>query len=724
MIGYKASGSRSGRLWQLLVLLIWSSLSPVAWGQPDWTWTARIATPWDYPQGTFATWEEAVDRAIADGANAVLDWSRLSDDWRCLFDPALSQDLAELKRRAGYVHQRHPEVHYLVYVAPLEYVTPNVDLNRDGRVDPGREKLSLAVQHPDWLQVGIDGRKAVFYGTYPGMPFWVCETCEDVWLTPANPEYRALALEQARRIAATGVDGVWLDVPFLRYEYGEGWRDQWPTLDRWAREVFAAETGYRVPWPAGGHWPDWDDPAWRAFVRWRYTLTARFLEDYRTALKSVAPGIVLIIETSVGPDVTMTQLGSSTLDLLRVSDLTAHELDGPWQSGEASHYTWLRLLAELLFWRHTEVGRPIWSLSYVKAGEKDTPAMARLHAAMILAAGLNYYTSGNETMSGMPDAEFRRRFFNWLGRWDSLYYGPGWRPYANVALVYSQRTLDYLDRGSWESDLSYHDAFLGMAMMLLESHIPFQVLTERELNRLAQFDLAVMPIFAAMSAEQARAIRDYVARGGTIVATGPISLYTEEGIRLPDYRLADVLGVKAGEAEPGSVYVHRYGSGKAIFLASLEREEVLTPELAYYWSAEPWPGGTPHTQDAEVARRTLLDLIGRAGVRPLIETDAPKGVILLPFMGNGKLVLQALNLHGVRRHDPSPTPVVVDVSLELPPGARVRRARRLVFLGGDSALKLTFEDGRAVFSFPLAIHTAAELSLECGQSPCGTPDGR
>jgi len=180
---------------------------------------------------------------VADGATVILDWTKISDDWRCLYEPCLSEDLAEVARRAGYVHTHHPGVQYLIYVALLEYVTPDLDQDGDGRVDPEKAGASLAIQHPDWLQIGISGRRAVFYGTQPGMPFWVCPSCEDAWVTPAHLEFRKLALRQARELARTGIDGIWLDVPFLRHSFGEGWRDEWPDVGPHARELFRERSG-------------------------------------------------------------------------------------------------------------------------------------------------------------------------------------------------------------------------------------------------------------------------------------------------------------------------------------------------------------------------------------------------------------------------------------------------------------------------------------------------
>ena len=658
----------------------------------DWTRRARIATPYDYPEDEWTSWEDAVDRAVADGANVILDWADFSDTYPGrVLDPA--PGLADLQRRVQYVHARHPGVHIVVYIAPLEMQTPDADTDMDGQPDPGAH--TAWTDHPDWLQMGIDGRRAVFYGSQPGMPFWVGPTSEDVWLCPNAPGYRSYILDLAADIAATGVDGVWLDVPYFVHQFGQGWREQWPCHCPHCRAKFRAETGHSLPEPPSA--PDWGDPAWRAFIAWRYEQTGGFIADFDAALKAVNPDVQLIVETSVGPDVGATRHGQSTLDLPAVSDLTAHEHAGPF--GPVKYHGWLAMLADLLFWRHSDGDGPSWLLSYVEAGRPDTVEVARLHAAGVLAAGFNYYTSGDEGMTGAPDLDFRRRLFRWLADNEDAYYGPGWQPYADVALLFSRQSLDYLDKGSWESEQAYHDAWPGMAMMLLESHIPFRVISEADLTAegLAPYRAVVLPLFGAVSPAQAQALRDYVAGGGTIVATGETSLYDEEGRRLDDFQLADVFGVGYDEASDEAVYANDYGAGRSVFsLYPYARE--------YFWAAAPtWEGGDPAR--AEEVRRAFLEEMWRpAEVAPLLTTDAPRGVILLPYRRPGEVALRAINLVGVDEGDAVPQPQRgLTVELALP--AEAVAARRLEFLGRwqDQPFRRP-APGRIEVSFDLDVH--------------------
>jgi hypothetical protein len=83
---------------------------------------------------------------------------------------------------------------------------------------------------------------------------------------------------------------------------------------------------------------------------------------------------------------------------------------------------------------------------------------------------------------------------------------------------------------------------------LLESRIPFELVHEAYLtpDRLDRFKLLVLAGAAALSDAQCVAIREYVNRGGSLVATFASSLYDETGRRRDEFGLADAFGVSFG----------------------------------------------------------------------------------------------------------------------------------------------------------------------------------
>ncbi len=645
-------------------------------------------------------WEDLIDRAAADGANVILDWTCASDGWECLSGDGLEKALREIRRRADYVHTAHPGMRYIMYVGPLEAVTEGIDADLDGEVDAGQESRSLATLHPDWAQMGIDGRPAVFDGVLPGMPFWVCETCEDVWLSPAHPEFRRLTMAKAAKLARSGLDGLWFDVPFLTFDFGEGWQSQWADLSPAARALFHEQTGLSLPAPPFE--PDWSDPVWQEYVAWRYRLIRDFVGEYVQTVHAANPDFRLIMETSVTLGPFSTQKGASPLDLPLVSDLTAHELGGlerPYQ-----YYRYLDFLSALLGWRHvdTSFGQPSWLLSYAEAGHEDTLPLARLHAAAVLGSGFNYYTSGDEGMSRVVDPAFRRQLFIWIAAHEEMLYDPTLRPYANLAVLYSQSTVDYRDRGEWETS-DRTDAFYGALGVLLESHIPFEVLSESQFNRLDEFEALILPQVEALSDAQAASLRAWVARGGKLIVTGEeATRYDERGNPRPDYALADLFGVHFGEAD-WEIYTRTVGAGRVVYTPMNFFQE-------YRWASAFWDetGEETDFSRTEEMRRAFLEKVWAAvEISPALETNAPFSVLFLPWLAESGLHLNVLNYTGVAYGNAVPVPQRgLTLNLALPAGKQVVSVTQTDFLGETrpmdfsqtgSTLTLTFDLDDAAF---------------------------
>ncbi len=85
---------------------------------------------------------------------------------------------------------------------------------------------------------------------------------------------------------------------------------------------------------------------------------------------------------------------------------------------------------------------------------------------------------------------------------------------------------------------------LGFYQAMIEARIPFEMVHDRLLDsaHLAAFKVLILPNIAAMSDAQCRQIREFVERGGSIVATHETSLYDEWGVRRPDFGLASLFG--------------------------------------------------------------------------------------------------------------------------------------------------------------------------------------
>ena len=86
---------------------------------------------------------------------------------------------------------------------------------------------------------------------------------------------------------------------------------------------------------------------------------------------------------------------------------------------------------------------------------------------------------------------------------------------------------------------------------LIESRVPFELVHDAFLtaDRLDAFKLLILADAAALSDAQCGAIREYVKRGGSVLATFASSLFDESGVRRADFGLSDVFGVSFGRID-------------------------------------------------------------------------------------------------------------------------------------------------------------------------------
>jgi len=124
------------------------------------------------------------------------------------------------------------------------------------------------------------------------------------------------------------------------------------------------------------------------------------------------------------------------------------------------------------------------------------------------------------------------------------------RPLARVAIVYSQQTRWFQAREGAARHLA--DAADGWHQALIEARVPFEMVHDRLLDaeHLRDFKTLILPNIAALSDAQCEQLRQFVARGGGLVATHETSLLDEWGGPRQDFGLAELFGASyAGKVE-------------------------------------------------------------------------------------------------------------------------------------------------------------------------------
>jgi hypothetical protein len=590
----------------VLVVLVVSWFSS-GYAQKQWLQTACIAGGILWTDMTDEEMRETIDEIYRRDQTVILTWVRdpIYEDWFL--------DLKFLRKASEYMHTTYPGMALIIYQGPLEIVTPDVDSNRDGRVDPG--KHSIYTDHPEWLQVGIDGRKAVFYGD---IAFWIGEYDEDVWLCPNDPVYKERVKSSFSQLAETGIDGIWIDIPKFQCDFGD-WDSNWACHCEDCVKKFIEDTGFELPRRV-----DWDSDVWKTWILWRQQVITDYIKELNNTVKSVNPECMVIVEHWHGIDSESVREAWSPILLQGVTDCLAHEYSAASSNSLTyDYYNYLRDVASYLFYRGLDGEHPSWVLAY--SSEKKGQKML---AATLLTAGCNFYDTDTPDMDGTVSLQQQDEIFTWIKDY-ALYYYEG-EPWGNTAVYYSKATMDFLYHEQWgEGD--FYCEFMGISMMLLSSHIPYEVIFS--LDDVNQFHTVILPNIAAMSDQEIEKVNEFVNKGGKVIATGETGTYDEWGSRRPQ-NLLDKNVVRI----PG--------------LGSQYYREV-SPYNAW-WIPEKRGSG-------EEVRTQFLTVLEALDIPGVFEVDAPKEVIILPFKNGNALIFRIVNLSGISTGEPRNQDITVNV---------------------------------------------------------------
>jgi hypothetical protein len=125
------------------------------------------------------------------------------------------------------------------------------------------------------------------------------------------------------------------------------------------------------------------------------------------------------------------------------------------------------------------------------------------------------------------------------------------RPVASVGVLWSQHNTDFYGRDQADRlvDLPYR----GMVQALVRARIPYLSIHADNLDRDARgLAVLILPNLAAMSDAQVSAVRRFVERGGSLIATGVSSLYTEMGDSRKEFALADLFRASVSGSSLGT----------------------------------------------------------------------------------------------------------------------------------------------------------------------------
>ena len=393
--------------------------------------------------------------------------------------------------------------HAFVYIAGLECITANA----------AQSPHSVVKDHPEWLQRKITGEPAVFGG---GDAFWIAKGDEDVWISPYAPEWRKIYMERVRQIAATGIDGIYVDIPYWMTHF-DGWEDSWASFDDATVAAFRKQTGLdaRRELKLG----DFSDPNFRRWVDFRIQSLTDFMREIDQTAKAVNPQIKTIPEIYPGIEEEAVRVGADVYSLYAVNDAIAHEYEfggGDHMAASRTPLDWFRYQIGMQTFRAFAEGKATWILNYSWDGDpkvRAPEAMQNLFMSEVM-AGANVWDAATHVMSGSNDLATRKRVFAWIAAHEKTFYRPR-TAIDPVGVYFSPATRNYFTN-------EFLHSYQGTLLLLMQSHREYQIVTPRTLASFRGKNL-ILPDVRILSREETAALRKYSGSIGKLVATGALS---------------------------------------------------------------------------------------------------------------------------------------------------------------------------------------------------------
>jgi hypothetical protein len=386
------------------------------------------------------------------------------------------------------------------------------------RMDSNRTEEPFYRQHPDWFVMDRQGQPSVTQGRY--------QACVN---SPYYTEYiPAILREIAECYHPDGfTDNSWTGLGRNRICYCPHCQNK-----------FASEVGMALPLA-----PDWDDPAYRAWVRWSYGCRiANWDLNNRVTQEQGGPDCLWL--GMINGDPLFSHLSFCDLKLVgERSRIMMSDQQSRRETGFEYNAISGQLLHGVVGW---EAAIPESMATYVRGEQAfrkaaNPPLEARLWMLSGFAGGITPWWHHIGAYQ-----EDRRQFetvpalLRWHAENESYLYDR--QPVANIGVLWSHENIDFYGRDA------AHDRVLlpwhGWTRALTRHRIPFLPVHADHVERDAPgLEALILPDLAVMTDAQIAAVRAFVAQGGSLVATGISGSLDEWGEPRETPALAEMLGI-------------------------------------------------------------------------------------------------------------------------------------------------------------------------------------
>jgi len=358
-----------------------------------------------------------------------------------------------------------------------------------------------AKQHADWRPVGKDGPPETLARDANTLAA-VCllGPYTDEWLVP----------QMAEVAAGFDVDGIMTDTmsAFLCY-CGH------------CRQRYMAETGNTLPAEEKGE-------AWQAFCKWRYRQREAFVDKVCRGVHAVKPGLPVAFNWLYSVlDATPPNPGIGYV----VGDVPPGNGQLPWLSLTARYFAGLGLPFEVMTGRFLH-GLGDWSIKPV--------AMMQQAMVTVAANGGRCTLIDRQLPDGSLDPLYYRRLkevFGFIHERKPVFEEA--QPVKQIAILHSRTSLFGMNMEHYSDQERHNRPVEGACAAVTDIARHCTLTNEVNLEKdIDAYETVIMPEQYALPDSTLACIRDYVKRGGTVIASHRTGFAGDTGL------LADVFGIE------------------------------------------------------------------------------------------------------------------------------------------------------------------------------------
>jgi hypothetical protein len=247
-----------------------------------------------------------------------------------------------------------------------------------------------------------------------------------------------------------------------------------------------------------------------------------------------------------------------------------------------------------------------------------------------LMAGTNTWDAQGHVMSGSNDIQTRKVIFGWMKEHEKTFFLPR-QPVRPVGVYFSPKTRDYFAK-------EFIESYRGIMMLLLQSHLEFQIVTPRTLRDF-HGEVLILPDARCLGKEEVDWLGSYAASAKTLIVTGETGKYDETGAKRNSNALYRLLGITDPAAKKaGKNFIYYPNCPGGAYYAQLRKE----------FDQQAAAGTWEQAEFNKLRKGFVAEILDVSGLQPAVQIDASPFVSTQIASVGGKVSVFLANFKGLK----------------------------------------------------------------------------